>query len=178
MAGRSTVLVLFSLLAVGCSHQYQLIPFNAAAAPLQRSRSKRVAVVLVSPAVQDVYETSTDGHSFTFENGYSFVERLFGAALGRSVGAVQTFRGQAPTGFDAYIFPELSLEASGMLNHTCSARFTVSIKDPNGRIVARNQKTSEDTFAAMDDAGRACTTAITAAFNGATYPALAALDSW
>lgn len=165
-------------LTTACTHEYQLVPFAASAAPLQKSRTKRVAVVLVEPLVLERYETSTDGHTFVFESAPAFFEQLFRSALANSVAQVQFFRAPAPAGFDAYVFPELSLEASGMMSHTCAARYGLSVKDGAGRIVAQRQLRTEETFVPIAAAGQACTTAVTSAFNTLTYPILSTLDQW
>jgi hypothetical protein len=75
-------------------------------------------------------------------------------------------------------YAELALEASGSLGKSCTARFAAALVDGSGRPVTRKESTSEESFTAVADGERACTTAMVASFNGSAYPVLSALDSW
>jgi hypothetical protein len=163
---------------LGCTHEHQLAPPAVGAAPLERSTSKRVAVILAPPALRDTYETSTDGHTWVFKNVHGFYREAFRSALASRVAAVETFAQAPPGGFDAYVYAELSLNASGSLGKSCTASFSAALVDGNGRPITRKESTSEEGFTVVADAERACTTAMIASFNASAYAVLTALDTW
>jgi hypothetical protein len=165
---------------LGCSalrHDVQLEGFNARGAGLTRSKEKRVAVVLAEPAMQSTYETATDGHAWVFDGVKQYYEQAFRRALSDSVASVQFFGVTPSSGdFDAYIVPELKIDASGMLSHSCTATYAVTVKDKAGRVVKREEHEAKESFFAMADGERACKAALSSSFMAATYPALRQLD--
>ena len=179
---RRTILpmVLFSLFllgAVGCTHEHTLVAFSPARAPLQRAGNKKVAIVLDERLVQTRYETSTDGHTFVLNGAPAMLAEGFSRALAGTVAALQTFPAPPPTGFDVRIIPQLTIEASGMLSHRCTARLAISVEDRAGRPVMRKEGAGEETFVPIANGTAACETAILAAFNNVAYQALSAIDA-
>ena len=175
----STLMVLTAALtSQGCSvmtHELSLKGHSASQAGLQRSRDRSVAVVFLNDRVKKKYETSTDGHSFVFNNTRQYYEQAFSSALRDSVGRIEFFGGKPPDAYDWYVYPELELDASGIISHSCTATYAVTIEDAAGRRLAREEKKSEQSFIAMDQGTAACTSAISQSF-GATYAALRRVD--
>lgn len=170
------VLAVAALVALGCSHEWVLAPPNVAAARLPSLSGKRIALVIGEPQLHDTYETSTDGHSFTFTGVHAFYSKAFQDALGASGASVSVVNAPPTPGqFHGAVVPTLALEASGMISHSCTAKFSVSVTDANGTPLKTETGSSEQTFGAVAAAEQACKAAMTSSFNEAAYPALEAL---
>jgi hypothetical protein len=177
---RTLLAVLVSLLgasSVACTHEHTFSSITPTPAQLQRAGGRRVAIVMVDRLVSPRYETSTDGHTFIFNGAPVLIEKALEQALAGRVAAAQGFAGRAGAGFDVQLVPELAIEATGMLNHHCTVHYALSVLDGASRVIVRRQADADETFVPIANGPYACETALIAAFNSATYQALAALDT-
>lgn len=147
-------------------------------APVRASYDKRVGIVLAPPAVRDDYKTRTDGHAFILTGVSSYLESAFRSALDGSVRSVAFFRSTPPSDMDAYVYPELVVEATGMLNHRCTAHLTVELISADGKSRQRKKSSTEQRFVVMADGTQACARAVEWSFIDAAHSVLSALDSF
>jgi hypothetical protein len=160
-----------------CTHERTLSLATHASMPLQRSSTRKVAIVLEDRLVSPRYETSTDGHNFVLYGAPRAIAQALESALAGRVALVHSVRAPAPTGFDAYVFPALSLEASGLVKHHCTARLAVEVRDAAGQTVGRGHGEADEVFYIMFSGTEACETALAAALGDAATQALPGIDA-
>lgn len=174
---RRFIILAFGCALAGCTHDLHMRAFKAGSASLTPRESLRVAIVLAPPAVLPQYQTSTDGHSFILKDVPHVLAQAFQGALAGRVGTTGIVTTTPPpAGFDAYVYPRLTVQASGMLQHTCTADLDVSVVDARGGVLGQRRGTGKETFVPIAAADAACNTALVASFNTAAYAALAGLE--
>ncbi|MFT3921014.1 MAG: hypothetical protein QM778_00625 [Myxococcales bacterium] len=174
---RAVALLLSAALAAGCTHHYWMPPPELNVA-LPRSSSKRIAVVLARPKLENTYKTSVQGHTYYFEDVFSVLEQTFERGLRGQVKEIKFFRDRPDSGFDAYIFPELAVVMDGgMFKKTCSTRFSIVISDAGGGLLSRTEHAGNGSFAAMQQGGYACMSAFREALLSATSDAARTIDA-
>ncbi len=174
----AAVILMLVVVASGCSftHRIRLQGADLDPVPLSRSARTRVAIVLAPPEFATTQETSTDGHTFIFEDLNIFYERAFRSALQGRV-ATLDFVPNATPGYDAYVFPSLSLQASGAFVHQCSATYGLRVVDGRGRTLAAQTAQGQHPFGPISAAEAACTVAMLQAYAEVTLPVLGSLDA-
>jgi hypothetical protein len=161
-----------------CTHAFNLTAHPSPALGLARSHDKHVAVVLLPRNVQPSYTSSTDGHTFVFNDVPSYYRAAFRSALASSVGDLQFFLTVPAEPFDAYIYPESRIETSGYLSHHCTVQFAVTVLDDTGRVLARERAQAVGTFVPVGLAGDACAQAMRQSFDEVSGRGVRSLDAF
>lgn len=163
----------------GCAftHHLRLEGFDADPVPLTNSARRRVVIVVDPAALPSTQTTSADGHTFVFEELDGFYERALRSALRERVASVEVARGPAPPGYDAYVYPSLTLDMSASLvMKECAADYGLRVEDGAGRVLAEQRALGRHSFGVIGSADNACTLAMLQAFGEVTNPVLSAID--
>ena len=91
------------LFFAGCTSVHHLKPYDAEAANLKASKTKKVAVVFLDSMVQQQYKSSAQGRTFVFEGARPFLQQAYSTALQGSVASTEFFVREPGPGFDAYL---------------------------------------------------------------------------
>ncbi len=144
--------------------------------PLARSAQKRVAIVFLPASVKPEYEISAGMISYTFLNARGYFEDSMRPALQDKVAQLEFFGGEAPGGFDVYVYPKLEMDIRSSLGSVCSVTVTFAIQTSAGRLLAKVSSTQTRSYALVARAGSECNVALAAAVVGAAVDAFGHLD--